>query len=298
MSGPAALAAQRLTVRRIQRDLRMVAKEPKNEQLICKAVMNLVAQRRGEPIISAQPVDVIVRDRPAVEWVFETPTGKFALEHTRIESFSNQISEGKLFGQLLGPLEAELADKLPGAFLLIVDVGAAKAPSTQHAEIRKILAEWVLAKGAGLESEEQSGPDGKCDITEKPAGVPFEVTLHRDADYDSRLFIIQNLPGDRESLQRDRIRTALARKCPKLLQSTKDGRVSIPVLESDDVALANRRSIANATIAELSARDDAPDIVVWARTSTNPWKAWLLKDGVTTHPNVSTAGPYVLDPDA
>jgi hypothetical protein len=46
----------------------------------------------------------------------------------------------------------------------IVDVGAAKAPSTQHAEIWRNLAEWIFAKGAGLESEEQSGPDGKCDI--------------------------------------------------------------------------------------------------------------------------------------
>jgi hypothetical protein len=276
----------------------MVAKEPKNEQRICKAVMSLLAHRRGEHIISAQPVDAVVRDRPAVEWVFDTPTAKFAVEHTRIESFSNQIGEGKLFAQLLAPLESELAGKLPGAFFLIVDVGAVKAPSTEHAEIRRILAEWVLAKGADLEPEEQSGPDGKCDITERPTGVPFEVTLHRDADYDSRLFIVQNVVGDLQSLQRDRIRTALARKCPKLLQASKDGRGSILVLESDDVALANRRAIANATVAELSARDDAPDIVIWARTSTIPWKAWVLKDGAKTHPNVSTAGPYVLGPDA
>ncbi|MGH7354596.1 MAG: hypothetical protein ACRELS_08500 [Candidatus Rokuibacteriota bacterium] len=194
----------------------MVAKEPKNEQRICKAVMSLLAHRRGERIISAQPVDAVVRDRAAVEWVFDTPTAKFAVEHTRIEIFSNQIGEGKLFAQLLAPLESELAGKLPGAFFLIVDVGAAKAPSTEHAEIRRILAEWILAKGTELEPEEQSGPDGKCDITERPTGVPFEVTLHRDADYDSRLFIIQNLVEDLQSLQRDRIRTALARKCPKL----------------------------------------------------------------------------------
>ena len=260
--------------------------------------MRLIAHRRSEHIISAQPVDTVVRDRPAVEWVFDTPTAQFAVEHTRIESFSNQIGEGKLFVQLLAPLETELAGKLPGAFFLIVDVGAAKALSTEHPEIRRLLAEWILAKSAGLEPEEQSDPDGKCDITEKPIGVPFEVTLHRDADYDSRLFIIQNLAGDRDSLQRDRIRTALARKCPKLLQASKGGRVSILILESDDVALANRRAIANATVVELSARDDAPDIVIWVRTSTNPWKAWFLKDGDKTYPNVSTAGPHVLDPGA
>ena len=260
--------------------------------------MKLLARRRGEHIISAHTVDAVVRDKPALEWIFDTPTAKFAVEHTRIESFSNQIGEGKLFAQLLAPLESELAGKLPGAFFLIVDVGAAKAPNTEHAEIRRILAEWVLAKGAELEPEEQSGPDGNCDITERPSGVPFEVTLYRDADCDSRLYIIQNLVGDLQSLQRDRIRTALARKCPKLSQASKDGRVSILVLESDDVALANRRAIASATVAELSSRNDAPDIVIWARTSTNPWKAWVLKDGAKTHPDVSAAGPYVLGPDA
>ncbi len=276
----------------------IATKEPKNEERICKAVMSLLAQRRGEQIISVQPVDTVVRDRPAVECVFATPTAKFAVEHTRIESFPNQISEGKLFAQLLAPLESELAGKLPGTFFLIVDVGAANTPSTQHAEIRRILAEWVLAKGTTLDPEERSGPEGTCDITEKPTGVPFEVTLHCDADYDSRLFIIQNLVGDLQSLQRDRIRTALARKCPKLRPASENGHVSILVLESDDVALANRRAIANATIAELSERDDAPDILIWARTSTDPWKAWVLKDGARKHPNVSPAGPYVLGSDA
>lgn len=273
----------------------MTTKEPKNEQKICKAVMNLVAHRRGETIASEQPVDAVVRDKPAVEWFFETRSAKFAVEHTRIESFSNQIEEGKLFAKLLGPLEAELKGKVPGAFFLIVDVGAAKAPSAQHDEIRRGLADWIRAKGAGLDAEEQSGPDGNCDLTDTPPGVPFQVTLHRDADYDSRLFIMQSLSGDRESLQRDRIRTALARKCPKLLEASNNGRDSILILESDDVALASLRTVANPTIMELSARDDAPSIVIWARTSTRPWKAWFLKDGAATHPDIPTAGPHVLD---
>jgi hypothetical protein len=42
-------------------------KKPKNEQRVCQAVMSLVAQRRGEYIMTWQPVDAFVRDRPAVE---------------------------------------------------------------------------------------------------------------------------------------------------------------------------------------------------------------------------------------
>ncbi len=101
--------------------------------------------------------------------------------------------------------------------------------------------------------------------------------------------------ADLEGLQRERIRTALARKCPKLLDARKGGRVSILVLESDDVALANLRAIATPTITELATRDDSPDVVIWARTSTRPWKAWLLKEGDKTHPNVPMGGPHGLD---
>lgn len=274
----------------------VVKKEPRNEQPICKAVMCLIVERRGERIVKAEPVDTIVRDRPAVEWMFATPSARFALEHTRIESFPRQIGEGKRFAELLGPLETELAGKLPGVFFLIVDVGTAKAPSTQHAELRKALSEWILANGGTLDAEEQTGPRGNCAISESPPGVPFEVTLHRDSNYDSRLFIIQNLPGDLESLRRDRIREALNRKCPKLLDAQRGGLVSVLILESDDIALANQAAIAEATIDELAARRDAPDVVIWARTSTRPWKAWLIKEGTDVHPRILAGGPFVLDP--
>ncbi len=251
----------------------MVAKEPKNEQGVCKAVMCLIADRRGERVVSAEAVDAIVPDRPAVDLVFDTPTARFAVEHTRIESFPSQIAEGKRFAQLLEPLETEIGGKLPGAFFLIVDVGAARAPTAQNVEIRRALSEWILGKAATLDPEEQNGPHGNCDITDTPPGVPFEVTLHRDSSYDSQLFILQNLTGDRQSLLRDQIREALSRKCPKLLGAQREGRASILILESDDIALANRVAIAEAAVAALAVRTDAPDMVIWARTSTHPWKA-------------------------
>ncbi len=123
----------------------MVRKEPKNEQALCKAVIHLIGERRGEPITKIEPVDTKERTRPAVEWRFETPTARFALEHTRIESFPNQIVKGKQFAQLLEPLETDLAGRLPGTFFLIADVGAAAAPSAKHEQIRKDLAAWIMA---------------------------------------------------------------------------------------------------------------------------------------------------------
>jgi hypothetical protein len=273
----------------------MVAKEPKNEQRLCEAVIRILADRTGERIIKAEPIDVVVRDKPAVEWVYETRSTRFAVEHTRIESFPNQIAEGKHFAQLLEPLEMQLAGKLPGAFFLIVNVGVAKAPAAQHAEVRTALAEWILANGAALDPEETTGPRGNCDITATPSGVPFEVTLHRDCDYESRLFIIQNVGGDRQSLRRQRIGEALARKCPKLAAAHDDGCISVLILESDDIALANRVAVAEATVAELATRDDPPEIVIWARTSTRPWKGSFIKDGPRLYPDIGPPSLFVLD---
>jgi hypothetical protein len=122
--------------------------------------------------------------------------------------------------------------------------------------------------------------------------VSGSILLSKREDF---FFIMQRLSGDRESLQRDLIRTALARKCSKLLEAHKGGRVSVLVLESDDTALANRRTITSAILTGLSTRKDAPAIVMWARTSTMPWKAWFLKDGDKTFPDVSMAGPHMLD---
>ncbi len=274
----------------------MATREPKNEQRLCGAVIRLLAERTGEPIIKAEPVDTVVRNRPAVEWIYETPSYRFAVEHTRIESFPNQIADGKQFSQLLGPLETELAGQLPGAFFLVVDVGAAWAPSAIHAGVRKALAKWILANAGELDPEEKTGPSGKCDITATPPGVPFKVTLHRDCDYESRLFIIQGLLGDLQNLRRERIAEALARKCPKLQAARNDGCVSVLILESNDVALANRSVVAEATVAVLAQRNDAPDVVIWARTSTIPWKCSFIKDGQKLYTDIDAGILFDLNP--
>jgi hypothetical protein len=260
--------------------------EPKNEQQLCGAVGAFLARRQGESIVKTELVDAVVRDRRAVEAIYHTKCTRFALEHTRIESFPNQIGLGKQFAQLLGPLETDLAGKLPGVFFLIVGVGEARVSSSDHAKVRAAVAAWILENAAALESEERVGLRGKCEITATPAGVPFEVTLHRDCDYDSGLFIMRGLDGDRQQLRREAIARSLDNKCPKLQAAHDDGCISVLILESDDVSLSNRVVVAEAAAAELAKRADQPDAVVWVRTSTRPWKAAMIKDGAKLYPDI------------
>ncbi len=272
----------------------MAKAEPKNERVICDVIAKFLAQRRGESVVKVEAVDAVVRDRPAVEYIYHTPSTRFAVEHTRIESFPNQIGEGKRFAQLLEPLEAELSGKLPGVFFLTIDIGAATVPAPQQDAVRNALAKWILDNAASLDPEERTGPNGNCAITATPPGVPFQVTLSRDCDYDSRLFAFQRLVGDRQQLRRASIARSLANKCPKLQVASGDGCVSVLILESDDISLANQVVVSEATVAELAHRNDQPEIIVWVRTSTNPWKGALIKDGRNVYPGVDSR-LFVLD---
>jgi hypothetical protein len=208
--------------------------------------------------------------------------------HTRIQSFVDQIAEGKRFVELLGPLEAELQGRLPGAFFLIVEVGVARVRAADHPAVRVAIVDWIMQNAAGLDPDETTGPAGHCDLSATPPGVPFQVTLHRDSDYESRLFIMQELSGQLLELRRAAIAVSLDRKCPKLKDARGAGCVSVLVLESNDISLANRAAVAEAVAAELSQRQDAPDVVIWTRTSTAPWKAALLKDGDAIYPAVDS----------
>lgn len=264
----------------------MARKEPKNEQAICRGLMVLIGERRGEPVTPTDQPDVNERNKPAVEWRFETPTARFAVEHTRIESFQNQIVAGKQFAQMLEPLEQELADRLPGFYFLSVRVGEAKAPVSEHAAIRAVITDWILAHCEALKEEEG--------VIGTPDGVPFELALSRDLGGGSGLLIFQGLGDNVAELRLDRIRQALDRKCPKLYAEQQAGRVSVLALESDDMPFMQHSKIAEAVVEALASRTDSPDMIYWARTTTRPWMTWLLKERNLLHPKVPKDGPFEI----
>jgi hypothetical protein len=102
---------------------------------------------------------------------------------------------------------------------------------------------------------------------------------------------------DIEGSGRTRIRTALARKCPKLAQAkSQHGALSVLVLESDDIALANRHVISEAVVEELKARTDQPGFVFLIETDRGlAWELWILKDGELQYPGLGDAGAFRVD---
>jgi hypothetical protein len=91
-------------------------------------------------------------------------------EHTRIESYPQQIADGQHFIALLEPLESELAGKLPeGRYGLVIDSRAAgKVSSSASPRVRAAVKEWVLQNAPILEAKRHSRRDEASSVRATP----------------------------------------------------------------------------------------------------------------------------------
>jgi hypothetical protein len=125
----------------------------------------------------------------------------------------------------------------------------------------------------------------QCVVAGMPEGVPFSVTLHCSGKTSSQLLVSRAVPDDLEALRLQRLREALGRKCPKLSVHKADGRETVLVLESNDIALGNNSVIAKAFVQALGERTDPPDRVFLVETEGRPWYLWTLKEVEDVYPS-------------
>jgi len=270
-----------------------------HRQKVCRSILNFVSSRAGQPLSDLTEPDKLERQKSAVDYSFRCGRQEYVLEHTLIESLPDQIQDDRHFIDLLGLLESELNGKLPspGHYNLTVHFGAVKGAKNK-ATIQNLIKTWVLEKARQLEvGSPTTAP--RHFITEKPDGVPFEITLYRWGGLpglEGRLLIQRFMPEDLEQKRRGRIRTALSAKCKKLAKAKEDSKRSILVLESHDIALANAVDIGKSLTVELQ-RDglQIPDEIYLVETETPQWMIWIFKFGNQLFPNVEKAGPYFIN---
>ncbi|MHC4297416.1 MAG: hypothetical protein ACYS7Y_08960, partial [Planctomycetota bacterium] len=194
------------------------------------------------------------------------------------------------------PLKSKLRGQLPtpGHFELAVDTGTTKGTKWTKEPIQNALIKWIKDKAPLLQlGSPNTAPHHH--VREGPHGVPFQVTLYRWPRHDGELRISMNAPASLQDRRRQRISEALERKCPKLCQAREDKRISILLLESDDMSLGNCWATGQATADEMATRNDLPDEVYLVETDIEPWTVWILKDGTDVFPSVENPGPYYLD---
>lgn len=266
-----------------------------HEKSVCKAVVGVIARRKDVVIEQIDYPDEKERTKKAVDVLVKTSSGEIVLEHTRIESYPNQIEDWSQVRRLLKPLEKILAKQLPmpGHYELAVKVGAIKGAKNTES-IQRALIKWIRKQAPSLQlGSPEVAP--RHYVREKPDGVPFEVYLYRWPRNDGKFWIREYAPDDLEGKRRKRINEALADKCPKLWKAKGDKRTSILLLELDDISLGSHLSIGEALMDELPLRKDPPDEIYFAGTELEQWEVWVLKEGNCIFRNIKEPGPYYLD---
>lgn len=238
---------------------------------VCEFVREILAARSGEAILLTGRPDRKQRDSKAVDELWESATRRYAIEHTLVESFDGQLSNIAKIERLLVPVKKMVAGRLRGRFALAVREVEASAARINFAEAHQEVARLILDAADRMEVGETVSI-----LTEQ---LPFEFRLHLRFKADSQLILYTDIEGDPNELRRERLRRALDAKCPKLALASKDARITVLILEADDIQLSNVWIVYEAFEIALRERTDQPTIAVLVETDASPWSGWLLKEG-------------------
>ena len=151
-------------------------------------------------------------------------------------------------------------------------VGGASALRVPYVKAGTAIATRILAIAPSMTIKETIALDVE--------DVPIEMFLGYRHRTGSKLIVRRHI-GEFEESRLERVRRALADKCPKLARARQDGRTSILVLESHDPGLSNYAVVGRAVKQALGERDDLPDIVFVVESDAAPFYAWVIENRTT-----------------
>lgn len=239
---------------------------------VCRFARDILSVRSGEPIAVVARPEADDRRSPAVEELWESTRHRYAVEHTRLESFDGQIANEAKLRQLMLPVRAALIGRLPGSHVLAVSFKETQTARIKFEDAHKEIIELALAAAPKLRDNETT--------VLRSEALPFAVQLHRrHGDGGAHVAVHSLIEGDGDDLRVLRMRRALSDKCPKLMSWSRDDRTSVLILEANDIQHSNVFVAFDAFRKALSERNDQPDIVVFVETETSPMRGWLFKEG-------------------
>lgn len=272
-----------------------------NEGKACDAAVRFIEQRTGAGRTEIRWPE---RDHvgPPVELRLKIRSEEYAIEHTRIEPFENQIGRGVALERLVGPAKKASFGNLPGPAYYTIWFPSDRKLVVKKSTLRQQqerLKDWVhesaprlyekLHERIGRKSDSQIlQKDWHDSIKGKLGGFPYEIQLacvvtgRPSGEKSGKLVAGRCAPKDLEVRRLCRMRRTLDEKLPKLQKCKNEGARTVLVLESDDIALTTPNIVRAMLVrlhGECAGKLVFPDEIVFVGivSGGGPWWVWHMK---------------------
>ena len=273
-----------------------------HEGKACDAVVKLLEQSRGH---SRADIRYPEKDGngPPVEVRLKLGSDEYALEHTLIEPFENEIRGGVALELISSPVRELLSSLSSRACYWLVVPGDLQLPRNgdRRQEALRCLVDWIVNSAGAMpplgRSEFGRGSQ-VCDafVRSKLAHFRGEFELQRWPDaavtpwQPGSVEFVRDCPLDLEEQRRRRLERALSKKRPKLQRCRASGARTVLVLESDDLALTSFTSVGDEVVRISPDCKDGIDEIFMVETATDPWLVWPMRQDQHRWPRVAMRG--------
>ncbi len=260
----------------------------------CDAVVRAIERQTGKirTEIRRPEVDGV---GPPVDLRLKLDNQEYAIEHTLIEPFENQIKMEVIVREILDYFKENISLPFPSPayyqlqFPIDVSLPGGKV---KRSRALKNLAEWVCKSEILLRDKMMCWPEGPYDLYHsdhaeygKPEGFNCVFKLRRWPDaarigqQPGSLWLRPLYPEKMESPIRNRLMRAFSKKCEKLQKCKAEGTRTVLVFESRDAALTHFEFRGGLLPGILAEYPDAPDDIYLVQTYSDFWEVVPLKHG-------------------
>ena len=275
---------------------------PNNEGMACDAVIRHLEKWTGKTRteIRHPETDGV---GPPVELCLQLGNQNYAIEHTRVESFDNQIKAGISIREIKNYITEAFTDPLPGPvyYELRVPMDVCLPDKKKDRErMLSTLDKWIRES---VECMHERNTDlftpmfaptrskvwhDDC-VTGAPLGTAYEIKLmrtklwppaiHTAGRKPGTIVLWYNYPDEDESNDRHfkRLQRAFDKKCPKLKRCKDEGARTVLILEAISSNFMLIDKIGCHLPALLDGLTDAPDDIYLVKSSDSLWWVYPVK---------------------
>ena len=272
---------------------------PKNEGKACDAVVKTMERRTRKVRSEIRHPE---RDRvgPPVELRLKLGEQEYAIEHTIIEPFENNIKAGLTVVEIRQYLIQSLTGQLPGPMYYVLQVP--KDVCLPRGEVKRVwalknLAVWIQSSAHIMYERNTvlSLPIDSHDIPISPYCWPDDSVIDKPSGLNCTIELLRwrngivigrkpgfvqtilDYPEDLEGFRTERIRRAFSDKFPKLAKCGAEGARTVLVLESRDTAHTRFDLIGNQLPALLARSTYLPDEIFLVESNMGLWWVYPMK---------------------